>query len=336
VISGAARRDLHNPQLSNALQKLKTWGAWLHQYRTNQRMSLHDLGDRCGVNAGKVDEWERGLSYPQAQQMKRLYASIREMRGHAEFLPKGARESHIEAEKLSEAERTAFERSADPKSVNARPKVVPLVAAVKAAPPPAVVETVKAPPIKTTAKVFGDALIAAREKAGMSRADVARQIGVTNPNNIRNYETAFALPLSHTYERLCNVFPELRKLPVPEDLKTTRKVKGFAPADIVRSMPAIAPPPAAAATPPPPPPAPALVVAPPPPPPLETAALDVLGVRYARAMMEVTRISRALEAVMAQAEALDADLARAKLAVEEAQKEIVAATSAKDGMGGGQ
>jgi len=328
VISGAARRDLHNPQLLNALQKLKTWGAWLHQYRTNQRMSLHDLGDRCGVNAGKVDEWERGLSYPQAQQMKRLYASIREMRGHAEFLPKGARESHIEAEKLSESERGAFERSADPKVVNARPKVVPLVAAVKAAPPPAVVETAKAPSIKTTAKVFGEVLRAARQKAGMNRIEVAKKIGVASNSTIGNYEYGLALPLSDTYERLCAVFPELRALPVPEDLKTTRKMKPGRP-EIVRSMPATVPPPAADA-----PPAPALVVAPPPPP--DTAALDVLGVRYARAMMEVTRISRALEAVMAQAEALDADLARAKLAVEEAQKEIVAATSAKDGMGGGQ
>jgi transcriptional regulator with XRE-family HTH domain len=280
---------------------ITTWGMALMRCRVAVDLSHRDVSERVGVSRGLVKAWERNEGVPTAQQLKRLYGSVPQLRAYENLLPNDT-QTDVEVER-------AADQGVAPGQTLAE------------APPP-VLNDLDQP------RTFQDALRLARQVEGLLQEEVGELIGV-HQSTISSWERGDVLPVQDHYDLLVDLFEVLRGAPKPRGLRDMEKPgrnPGEPYAAPSSSRPAADAPPRTTTI-------PILPVAPPLPRPVPAVAadlsgLDAAGVEYARALAELAQRKARLQAHRARVGELEAAIEETERRVETARGRLHAAAGA--------
>ena len=240
-------------QLGYKPKEFKTWAEAFFHCRRERDLSITEISRRVGESRRTVQDWEDGVSYPKKGNTSvRLYGSMHNLKAYKKLLPKELQDDPepqdirqqiatglSKAPVIGTAMGVAFEK-ADTMAAEAE------ALAAEAA------EPVLARPHK-----YNEALTIEREKAGLSKREVAELVDV-GPTSITNWETGNTVPIVEHWTKLVSLFPELKFWAPPsrEMQKPGRETGAWTGINGAQPVARPAPPPPFLPVPPPPPPKP--------------------------------------------------------------------------------
>jgi transcriptional regulator with XRE-family HTH domain len=201
---------------------LKKFNQILKEMRTGRGMSLKDLAERARVPKHVVEEWEAGDKVPTRQQYNRITGVFQQLKFYEDtFDPEMTGRSsqpEIVTGSASQAPPVSpAKRSSGPLVVSLESLINHKVASMPANrtndPELAAIQKELDAPKKNPWKSFGAGLMSCRVEVNASVNEIAELTGAT-ASAVRGWENDPALPTRQYYDKIIDLFPQLRVIPV--------------------------------------------------------------------------------------------------------------------------